>query len=165
MTEGRHLCTFFYRSRNQQGTNGNMESQTTDAIMTSPNALAQLGAMAIHYGLSLAGAIVLLVGGWILSGFVSRWAYSGLSRIHGIDETLARFFEKVLHYGLLILVFVMVLGQYGVDRCRSWRRRPCYWPGIAGDASKYRRGHHASRAQTLSSWRIYRDVERQGQDR
>lgn len=92
-----------------------MESQTTDAIMTSPNALAQLGAMAIHYGLSLAGAIVLLVGGWILSGFVSRWAYSGLSRIHGIDETLARFFEKVLHYGLLILVFVMVLGQFGVQ--------------------------------------------------
>ncbi|HEX2655522.1 MAG TPA: mechanosensitive ion channel family protein, partial [Xanthobacteraceae bacterium] len=76
---------------------------TAESIAATPTALAQLGTLAIHYGLSLAGALVLLVGGWILSGFVSRWAYKGLSRIHGIDETLARFFENVLHYGLLIL--------------------------------------------------------------
>jgi len=88
---------------------------TAESIAATPTALAQLGTLAIHYGLSLAGALVLLVGGWILSGFVSRWAYKGLSRIHGIDETLARFFENVLHYGLLILVFVMVLGQFGVQ--------------------------------------------------
>ena len=92
-----------------------MESNTIGAITSSPTAIAQFGALALHYGLSLAGAIVLLVVGWILSGFVSRWAYQGLARIHGIDETLARFFEKVLHYGLLILVFVMVLGQFGVQ--------------------------------------------------
>lgn len=84
-------------------------------LLLNPTALAQIGALLIHYGLALAGAVVLLVGGWILSGFLSRWAYKGLSRIHGIDETLARFFESVLHYGLLILVFVMVLGQFGVQ--------------------------------------------------
>ncbi|MBB3595935.1 small conductance mechanosensitive channel [Rhizobium sp. BK529] len=92
-----------------------MMETTAESIAATPTALAQLGALAIHYGLSLAGALVLLVGGWILSGLVSRWAYKGLSRIHGIDETLARFFENVLHYGLLILVFVMVLGQFGVQ--------------------------------------------------
>ncbi|MBY3001992.1 mechanosensitive ion channel family protein [Rhizobium leguminosarum] len=92
-----------------------MENQTTDAILKTPTALAQIGTLAVHYGLSLAGAVVLLVGGWILSSFVSRWAYKGLSRIHGIDEMLARFFENVLHYGLLVLVFVMVLGQFGVQ--------------------------------------------------
>ena len=51
----------------------------------------------------------------MLSGLLSRWAYRGLSKIHGIDETLARFFEKVIHYGMLVLVFVMVLGQFGVQ--------------------------------------------------
>jgi small conductance mechanosensitive channel len=92
----------------------NLDKPITDAL-TSPSALAQLGTLAIHYGLSMAGAVVLLGGGWMLSGLVSRWAYAGLSRVHGIDETLARFFESVLHYGLLILVFVMVLGQFGVQ--------------------------------------------------
>ncbi|KQV40559.1 MULTISPECIES: mechanosensitive ion channel domain-containing protein [unclassified Rhizobium] len=92
-----------------------MEEQTSAAIANSPTALAQLGTLAIHYGLSLVGAIVLLIVGWILSGIISRWAYKGLARIHGIDETLARFFENVLHYGLLIVVLVMVLGQFGVQ--------------------------------------------------
>ncbi|WP_075293165.1 mechanosensitive ion channel family protein [Pararhizobium arenae] len=92
-----------------------MEEQTAAAITNSPTALARLGTLAIHYGLSLAGAIVLLATGWILSGIFSRWAYKGLAHIHGIDETLARFFEKVVHYGLLIVVLVMVLGRFGVQ--------------------------------------------------
>lgn len=58
---------------------------------------------------------MLLIGGWILSGIISRSAYRVISRIHGIDETLARFFQNLLHYGLLILVFVTVLGQFGVQ--------------------------------------------------
>lgn len=78
-------------------------------------ALAQFWALALHYGLSLAGAIILLIAGWFLAGLVSRWAYEGLSRINGIDVTLASFFKNALHYGLLILVFIMVLGQFGVQ--------------------------------------------------
>lgn len=89
--------------------------ETANTVAATRTAFSQLGALAVHYGLSFVGAVVLLVGGWILSGVLSRWAYRGLSRIHGIDETLARFFEKVVHYGLLILVFVMALGQFGVQ--------------------------------------------------
>ena len=89
--------------------------ETANSAAATKIAFSQLGALTVQYGLSFIGAIVLLVGGWILSGLISRWAYKGLSRIHGIDETLARFFEKVIHYGLLILVFVMVLGQFGVQ--------------------------------------------------
>lgn len=91
-----------------------MESTINTAAATQ-TAFRQLGALAVNYGVSLIGAIVLLVSGWILSGLISRWAYRGLSRIHGIDETLARFFEQVVHYGLLILVLVMALGQFGVQ--------------------------------------------------
>jgi small conductance mechanosensitive channel len=57
----------------------------------------------------------MLVGGWLLAGVLSRWAYKGISSIHGVEETLARFFESVLHYALLVLVFVMILGQFGVQ--------------------------------------------------
>ncbi len=89
--------------------------ETANTEAATQTAFSQLGALTVHYGLALIGAIVLLVVGWMLSGFLSRWAYRGLSKIHGIDETLARFFEKVIHYGLLVLVFVMVLGQFGVQ--------------------------------------------------
>lgn len=83
--------------------------------LTTPTALAQMGPLAVHYGLSLAGAVLLLLGGWFLAGMFSRWAYRSLSRINGVDETLARFFKNALHYVLLMLVFVMVLGQFGVQ--------------------------------------------------
>lgn len=92
-----------------------METPAANVIVATRTAFTQATALAVNYGFSIIGAVVLLVGGWLLSGIVSRWAYQGISRIHGIDETLARFFENVLHYGLLVLVFVTVLGQFGVQ--------------------------------------------------
>src|SRR5262245_51209287 len=92
-----------------------MEEQATDLILATRTAFSQATAPAVHYSFSILGAVILLVVGWVLAGAISRWAYEGISRIHGIDETLARFFESVFHYGLLILVFVTVLGQFGVQ--------------------------------------------------
>lgn len=85
-----------------------MDPSTTAAFST-------FGTLAVHYGLSLGGAILLLVGGWMLAGLLSRWAYLAVSRIDGVDETLSRFLRNALRYGLLILVCVMVLGQFGVQ--------------------------------------------------
>jgi small conductance mechanosensitive channel len=92
-----------------------MDQQMTNAFTAVPTGLGQLWALAIQYGLSLLGAIILLVGGWLIARFLSGWAYRGLSNVRGIDETLARFFSRVLHYALLLLVLVMVLGQFGVQ--------------------------------------------------
>lgn len=92
-----------------------METQATNAIVATQTALNQASALVVHYGFSTLGAIVLLICGWVLASLVSGWAYKGISKVHGIDETLARFFEKALHYGLLILVFITVLGQFGVQ--------------------------------------------------
>jgi small conductance mechanosensitive channel len=92
-----------------------METQAANVVAATRTAFTQAGALAVSYGLSIVGAIILLTGGWVLSGMASRSAYRVLSRIHGVDETLARFFENVLHYGLLMLVFVTVLGQFGVQ--------------------------------------------------
>lgn len=92
-----------------------MESQTQNVLLATRSAFSQLVALGVQYAFSIVGAIILLVGGSILAGYAGRWAYRGLIRIHGIDETLARFFQNVLHYGLMVLVFVMVLGQFGVQ--------------------------------------------------
>ncbi|PCK88048.1 mechanosensitive ion channel protein [Rhizobium sophoriradicis] len=92
-----------------------MEQHAADVLLTTRTALSQASALAVQYSFSILGAVILLVVGWTLAGFVSRWAYEGLSRIHGIDETLARFFTNVIRYALLILVFITVLGQFGVQ--------------------------------------------------
>ncbi|MBB4573851.1 mechanosensitive ion channel family protein [Rhizobium lentis] len=92
-----------------------MEQQAADVLLATRTALSQASALAVQYSFSILGAVILLVVGWTLAGFVSRWAYEGLSHIHGIDETLARFFTNVIRYALLILVFITVLGQVGVQ--------------------------------------------------
>ncbi len=92
-----------------------MEQQATDFIIATRSALGQASALAVQYSFSILGAIILLIVGWALASVASRWAYEGISRVHGIDETLARFFANVLRYALLVLVFITVLGQFGVQ--------------------------------------------------
>ena len=89
--------------------------QASDFVVATRAALAQLSALAVQYSFSILGAIILLAIGWIASGVLSRWAYRGLSSIHGIDATLAQFFSNVIRYAILVIVFVMVLGQFGVQ--------------------------------------------------
>jgi small conductance mechanosensitive channel len=92
-----------------------MEQQATDVIVATRTAVNQASALAVQYSFSILGALILLILGWVMASFVSRWAFEGISRVRGIDETLARFFTNVLHYALLILVFITVLGQFGVQ--------------------------------------------------
>lgn len=92
-----------------------MEQQTSDVIIATRTALSQASALAVQYSFSVIGAIILLFVGWIIARLLHNWAYSGLSRVRGIDETLARFFSNILRYAVLILVFITVLGQFGVQ--------------------------------------------------
>ncbi|KQO75318.1 mechanosensitive ion channel domain-containing protein [Rhizobium sp. Leaf262] len=92
-----------------------MEQQTTDIIVASQAALRQASALMVQYSFSIVGALVLLIIGWIAATLLQRWSFEGLSRIRGFDETLARFFSGVVRYVVLILVLVMVLGQFGVQ--------------------------------------------------
>ncbi|MBB3591884.1 small conductance mechanosensitive channel [Rhizobium sp. BK529] len=92
-----------------------MEQQATDFIIATRSALGQASALAVQYSFSILGAIILLIVGWVLASLASRWVYEGISRVRGIDETLARFFTNVVHYALLMLVFITVLGQFGVQ--------------------------------------------------
>ncbi len=92
-----------------------METQANEALLATQAALAQASRLAVEYSFSIVGALLLLFIGWWLSSLLSRWTHAGLLRVRGIDETLARFFATVVRYGALILVFVTVLGQFGVQ--------------------------------------------------
>lgn len=92
-----------------------MEQQANEAIVATRAALAQASALAVQYSFSILGAIVLLLVGWLFSRILHGWALRGLSHVRGIDMTLAHFFANILRYAILILVFVTVLGQFGVQ--------------------------------------------------
>ncbi len=92
-----------------------MEQQASDVIIATRTALSQASALAVQYSFSIVGALILLFLGWFIARLAHNWAYSGLSRVRGIDETLARFFSNIIRYALLLLVFITVLGQFGVQ--------------------------------------------------
>lgn len=77
--------------------------------------MAQLSGLAISYSFSVIGAVILLIVGWLVAGFAQRSIFSALGRVRGFDATLSRFISTAARYAILIVVVVMVLGQFGVQ--------------------------------------------------
>lgn len=93
-----------------------METQAvSDFVLAGQAAASTLTALAVQYSLSVVGAVVLLIVGWLGSRFLHRWALAGMQRVRGFDVTLAHFLANVVRYAVMILVLVMVLGQFGVQ--------------------------------------------------
>ncbi|UVK42333.1 mechanosensitive ion channel [Mesorhizobium sp. AR07] len=86
-----------------------------NALLTAQAGLAQLSTLIVSYSFSAIGAVILLVVGYIVAGLAERSIFAGLGHIHGFDATLRHFFSKIVRYAILILVTIMVLGQFGVQ--------------------------------------------------
>ncbi|MER9328151.1 mechanosensitive ion channel [Mesorhizobium sp. M0152] len=86
-----------------------------NALLTVQAGLSQLSALIVSYSFSAIGAVILLVVGYVVAGLSERSVYAGLGHIHGFDETLRHFFSQLIRYVILILVVIMVLGQFGVQ--------------------------------------------------
>ena len=72
-------------------------------------------AIVVEYGVDIVGAIVLLIIGWMVAGWVRRGVRHALDRIPGMDETLKPFLAKLVWYVTMIFVLVAVLNQFGVQ--------------------------------------------------
>jgi small conductance mechanosensitive channel len=92
-----------------------MDLDPSNAYAALESGVGQLYALAVSYSLSVIGAIVLLVAGYLAAGLVERSVSGGLKHIHGFDLTLRRFLAMTARYAVLVLVVVMVLGQFGVQ--------------------------------------------------
>lgn len=90
-------------------------ANTAAMVDSAEAAFAAASALAVQYSFSIVGAIVVLVVGYILAGLIERWVYAGLGRFRGFDETLRKFFSKVVRYAILVVVGVTVLAQFGVQ--------------------------------------------------
>lgn len=86
-----------------------------NALLTVQAGLAQLSTLIVSYAFSAIGAVILLVVGYIVAGLAERSIFAGLGHVHGFDATLRHFFSKIVRYAILILVTIMVLGQFGVQ--------------------------------------------------
>ncbi|GLS41919.1 hypothetical protein GCM10010869_75160 [Mesorhizobium tianshanense] len=92
-----------------------MPSDPQNALPIVQSGLAQLSTLIVSYSFSAVGAVILLVVGYIVAGLTQRSIYAGLGHIHGFDVTLRHFFSRIARYAILILVVIMVLGQFGVQ--------------------------------------------------
>lgn len=92
-----------------------MEQQATNAYDFFINLFESSKALFISYGLSVVGAVAILVIGWIVAGLLGRWTLNALKRVDKVDLAVAGFFATAVRWGILVIVIVMVLGQFGVQ--------------------------------------------------
>ncbi|MBT3306363.1 MAG: mechanosensitive ion channel [Alphaproteobacteria bacterium] len=72
-------------------------------------------AIGVDYGIDIVGAIVLLIFGWMVAGWVRRGVRHALDRIPRMDKTLKPFLAKLVWYVIMVFVLVAVLNQFGVQ--------------------------------------------------
>ncbi len=77
--------------------------------------LDQAVGLGVQYGLDLVGALVLLIGGWIVAGWARRGVLRVLDRGPRLDEALKPIVASVARYAILILVLIAVLARFGVE--------------------------------------------------
>jgi len=76
---------------------------------------AQVTAILTEYGFDVVGAIVILILGWIVSGWVSGGVRRALGRVRWMDDTVRPIFAAIARYLLLIITLIAVLNQFGVQ--------------------------------------------------
>ncbi len=73
------------------------------------------GAIALQYGLDTIGALLLVIFGWVVAGWIKRLVERGLMRLPQTDATVSRFLASIARYLVLIVVLIAVLAQFGVQ--------------------------------------------------
>ena len=79
------------------------------------NSASPLIALIIDYALDMVGAVLLLIAGWIVAGWVQKHIARMLGSVERVDATLLSFVTQLVRYLILILVMVAVLAQFGVQ--------------------------------------------------
>lgn len=65
--------------------------------------------------MSAAKALVLLVLGWIVAGWVSRTVRNRVNKSPEIDNTLGNFAASIVRWVILLMVLIAILGIFGIE--------------------------------------------------
>jgi small conductance mechanosensitive channel len=85
----------------------------SENFMNLHNIIPSLQLLLIDQGLNLLGAVIILIVGWIVAGWLSNLADRGLSRLANFDPTLKPLFVKTVRYVIIGVTLLAVLQRFG----------------------------------------------------
>jgi small conductance mechanosensitive channel len=88
-----------------------MEDPVNEVAAVTDRAIALL----TTYGLSVIGAVIILIAGWILAGWVSGAVRRRVEKAARVDKTLGHFLSDVVRYTILAFTVIAVLARFGVQ--------------------------------------------------
>lgn len=89
--------------------------QTLDVDVDVSALAAEIQGLILSYGLSILGAIVILIAGWWLAGRMERAVAAALGRVPHMDDTLRPFLSAIVRYTIIAITLIAVLSQFGVE--------------------------------------------------
>ena len=75
----------------------------------------QLIVLITDYALDIVGALLLLIAGWLVAGWIEKHTGKVLKRIDRVDATLRSFVTNLVRYAILVLVMIAVFAQFGIQ--------------------------------------------------
>lgn len=90
-------------------------SQMVEAQKTVEAVINTMVDVGTEYGMSVIGAVVILILGWWVAGWAKRAVTKALDKVKSIDNTLTPFLSSMVRYTILAFVLVAVLNQFGVQ--------------------------------------------------
>ena len=75
----------------------------------------QLIVLITDYALDFIGALLLLIAGWVVAGWIEKHTGKVLKRIDRVDATLRSFVTNLVRYAILVLVMIAVFAQFGIQ--------------------------------------------------
>jgi small conductance mechanosensitive channel len=78
-------------------------------------ALPALTVMLVNGALAFLAAVLILVAGWSLAGWVGKWLRGTMGSTPVIDDTLKPLIANMARYAIIAFTLVAVLGQFGVQ--------------------------------------------------
>ncbi|MCH5372425.1 MAG: mechanosensitive ion channel [Planctomycetes bacterium] len=79
-----------------------------------PDYMERLMPLIVEYATSAAGALLLLIAAWVVAGVVSGIVRRSLQRTH-FDDTLSKFFVRLVWWLIVLAAIVGCLGIFGVE--------------------------------------------------
>lgn len=76
---------------------------------------AQVTGILTEYGFDVVGAIVILVIGWMIAGWVHSGVKRALGRVSWMDGTVRPIFATIARYLVMVVTLIAVLNQFGVQ--------------------------------------------------
>jgi small conductance mechanosensitive channel len=79
------------------------------------DAFPALTVMMVNGAVNILIAVLILIAGWVVAGWVGRWVRDLVGHSHYIDDTLKPLISNFVRYAILAITIVAVLSQFGVQ--------------------------------------------------